>query len=187
MYGYLSVRNTSGSLCSADFEIAHERWPGTARSRAQVQHTLGAALLQSFSQEFRDGLIGICDIQDHLQPVDEFVAEELRKPFLFVNFEEPHVGNHLSVGFVRNRANPVDPSDVGKKPIHRFEAAVSPGRRDLSLTADRLILLLDDGLISENECVLLILRDFFLQLLRIQELMTLQAACIGPRDNRCRL
>jgi len=46
----------------------------------------------------RDRLIGIGDLQDHLQPVDELIAEELRKPWLLVNLEESQRRRHRLPG-----------------------------------------------------------------------------------------
>src|ERR1700726_2522637 len=45
----------------------------------------------------------------------------------------------------------------------------------------------DSGLVSEYDGVLLILCDFLLHLLRIEKLMALDAARIGPRNDRFRL
>jgi hypothetical protein len=36
----------------------------------------------------RDRLVGIHDFEDHLQLVDELIAEELREPSLLVNLKE---------------------------------------------------------------------------------------------------
>jgi hypothetical protein len=83
---------------SVHFEIVHEGWPGSAGPRAQVHDALGTTFFQAFSQQLRDRLIGIGDLQDHLQRVNELIAEELRKPWLLVNLEESQSGSHLLPG-----------------------------------------------------------------------------------------
>jgi hypothetical protein len=80
------------------FEIVHKRRPGSAGPRTQVHHALGTTFFQAFLQELRDGLIGIGDFQDHLQRINELVAEELRKPWLLVNLEESQRDSHLLPG-----------------------------------------------------------------------------------------
>jgi hypothetical protein len=47
----------------------------------------GTALLQARSQQLRDRCVRIHDFQDHLQAVDNLVLQELRKPWLLVNFK----------------------------------------------------------------------------------------------------
>jgi hypothetical protein len=76
-----------GWLRSLHFEMAHQGRPGSAGPRAQVHHAVSAALFQADSQQVRDRLISLRDVKDHLQLVDELIPQELREPWLFVNFK----------------------------------------------------------------------------------------------------
>ena len=55
-----------GCTRAVHFEIMHEGWPRSAGPRTQVHDALGTTFFQAFSQQLRDRLIGIGDLQDHL-------------------------------------------------------------------------------------------------------------------------
>jgi hypothetical protein len=63
-------------------------WPGSAGARAQIHDAVRATLVQVFWKQWRDRVIGVRDFQNHLEAVDELVPQELREPWLFVDFKK---------------------------------------------------------------------------------------------------
>ena len=65
-------------------------------ARGMVEHLVRASAIQRLAQPSRDRFIGVRAFQDHLQRVQDFAPQKIRKPVLIVNLEqlESHLASH---------------------------------------------------------------------------------------------
>jgi hypothetical protein len=83
----VSEENFEGG-CTFTFKESHQRGPWPSRTRKEIEYFASGGAIQRLTQPSSNRPIGIRAFQDHLQRVDYFAAQKIRKPGPVVDLEK---------------------------------------------------------------------------------------------------